>query len=307
MPRDYYEVLGVPRSAGDDEIKKAYRKLARKHHPDRNPGDKQAEATFKEVQNAYDVLSDSEKRARYDRFGTADATGPNFGGAGGAPGGFHYDFGNGPGGAQQIDPEMLNDLLRGFGGGGDFGDIFGRAGSRGRGRPGRGKAPSQAVESEVAIPFETAATGGKVTLDVDGTQISVKIPPGVESGKTLRVQGQAPGGGDLLLKLRVQPHAYFRREGNDLLLDVPLSLSEAVLGAKVEVPTIDGSRLIVKVPPGKSGGDRLRLRGKGVNGGDQYLIFRVKVPEHVGDRGRELIEEFTKLHPQEPRQGEPWV
>src|SRR6187200_1299806 len=245
MPRDYYEILGVSRDASEEDIKKAYRKLAREYHPDRNPGDKQAETRFKEVQDAYDVLSDKTKRAQYDRFGFSQ--GPR-GGPGG-PGGFHFDFGaGGPGGAQ-VDPTEAAELFRQFFGGGagaaggapDLGDIFG-----GRSR----RAAPQEVEAEVAIPFETAARGGQVTLGVDGRELSVKVPAGVEDGKKLRLGGQGPGGADLMVKLRIEPHPYFRREGNDIILEVPLALAEAVLGTRVDVPTLDGGHLTVKVPPG---------------------------------------------------------
>jgi DnaJ-class molecular chaperone len=313
MARDLYEVLGVPRDASEAAITKAYRKLAREFHPDRNPGDKQAEAKFKEVQNAYDVLTDQAKRAQYDRFGTVG--GPGGGPGAGGPGGFHFNFGNGgPGGArfESVDPEMVEQILRGFGGGGvgDLGDLFGAARGqqqRTRGRRGR-SAPREAVETEVNVPFLTAAQGGTIDLAVGDKVLGVKVPAGAEDGQTLRVAGQAPGGGDLLVKLRVQPHPYFRREGkHDVALEVPVSLPEAVLGGKVEVPTVDGSRLVVKVPPGTSSGARIRLRGKGIAGGDQYLVIRVMVPAPADERSRELIEEFAKLNPQNPRSGPPWV
>jgi DnaJ-class molecular chaperone len=308
MPRDYYEVLGVKRDASEDEVKKAYRKLARQYHPDRNPGDKQAEANFKEVQSAYDVLSDKKKRAHYDRFGHA-------GGAEGfEPGGARNEtFRWGQGGPEGLnvegmDPEEANDFLRRmFGGGADLGDLFGGgARSGGRNRRGRRAQPAPEFESEIDIPFTVAAAGGAVTLHLDGRELQVKVPAGVEEGRKLRLKGQGPGGGDLLLKLRIQPHPYFRREGNDLFLEVPLSLSEAVLGARVDVPTLDGTKLTVKVPPGTSSGSRLRLRGKGVAGGDQYIEIKVVVPAPKDERSRELIEEFGRLNPQDPRADTPW-
>jgi DnaJ-class molecular chaperone len=305
MPRDLYEVLGVKRDASEEDIKRAYRKLARQYHPDRNPGDKQAENRFKEVQEAYDVLSDKSKRSNYDRFGTAS---PNGGFGGGPGGGFHW--GGGPGGFQQVDPAQAEDLLRQmFGSGfeGGLGDLFGRRGPSTRGRGGRRQAPQQEVSSEVSIPFLTAAQGGTVTLQIDNHELAVKIPAGIEEGKSLRLSGQAPGGGDLLLKVRVQPHPYFKREGNNVILEVPISLSEAVLGGKVDVPTVDGTRLTVKVPPGASSGSRLRLRGKGIAGGDQFIELRVIAPTPKDERSKELIEEFARLNPQNPRAGSPWA
>jgi DnaJ-class molecular chaperone len=308
MPRDYYEVLGVKRDASEEEIKKAYRKLARQYHPDRNPGDKQAEANFKEVQAAYEVLSDKTKRANYDRFGFAGAQA----GAGG-PGGGPFRWGGAEGGTQfefqGFDPNDLASIFRQFGGVGggagaeDLGEVLGRRG-RGRGRARQAKPPE--AEAEISIPFMTAALGGKVPLRVNDQEIELKVPAGVEDGKKLRLSGQGPGGGDLIVRLKVDPHPYFRREGNNVVLEVPLSVSEAVLGTTVEVPTLDGSRLMVKVPPGAASGSRLRLRGKGINGGDELIEVKVVAPKPADERSRELIEEFARLNPQSPRAGLPW-
>jgi DnaJ-class molecular chaperone len=305
MPRDYYEVLGVKRDAADAEIKSAYRKLARKYHPDRNPGDKQAEENFKEVQSAYDVLSDKDKRTQYDRFGFAGENGPFGGGAGGP---FRWGGGAGPGGGVHVegmDPETLEELLRGSGLGG-LGDIFGRAtrGAGGRARRARAPEPEPESEHEVTIPFVTAAQGGPIDLSINGQQGSVRIPAGVEDGQVIRVP--APGGGRVRLKLRIEPHPYFKREGKDVILEVPLALPEAVLGTHVDVPTLGGERLTVKVPPGASSGARLRLRGRGINGGDQLIEIKVVVPPAKDERSRELIEEFARLNPQGPRSGPPW-
>jgi DnaJ-class molecular chaperone len=305
MARDHYETLGVKRNATEDEIKKAYRKLARQYHPDRNPGDKQAESRFKEVQAAYDVLSDKAKRGQYDRFGEA---GPHAGFQGGAGGSrdAHFNWGGGPG-FQEVDPaqaaEMFRNMFGGRGAGGeaDFESIFGGP----RTRQGRTRKPQPEPEytTEVSIPFVTAALGGQVTLQIDDRQIVVKIPAGVEEGQTLRLRGQGPGGGDLLVKLHIEPHPYFRREGRDLVLDVPITIAEAVLGTKVDVPTMDGTRLTVRVPPATSSHTRLRLRGRGIKGGDQYIEIRIAVPVVEDARSKELIEEFARLHPQNPREG----
>jgi curved DNA-binding protein len=305
MPSDYYETLGVAKTASEDEIKKAYRGLARKYHPDRNPGDKQAETRFKEIQDAYDVLSDKNKRSQYDQFGFA---GPQSG-PGGGPGGstFHWGGGGFPG-AQGIDPSQAEDILSQlFGGMGGMpmgGDAM--PGTR-RARGGRRRAtPPAPATSEVNVPFLTAALGGTLSLAIDGHQIDVRIPPGVESGNTLRLHGQGPGGADLHLKLKVEPHPFFRREGNDVIVSAPLALSEAVLGCKIDVPTLDGTKLTVKVPAGATSGARLRLRGKGIKGGDQYIEIKVVVPAPKDERSRELIEEFARLNPQTPRSGPPW-
>jgi curved DNA-binding protein len=301
MARDYYETLGVKREASEEEIKKAYRKLARQYHPDRNPGDKQAEARFKEIQAAYDILSDKAKRAQYDRFGAA-GVGEGFPGSAGGPNSYTFRWGDGgPGGPQEMDPTAAAEMLRNlFGGTGE--DMGGISGRRARTTRGRRPPPAEEVETEVTVPFQTAATGGSVTLSVEGRELAVKIPAGIEEGQTLRLQGQAPGGGNLRLKIRIAPHPYFRREGNNILLDVPLALPEAVLGTSVEVPTLDGTRLSVKVPPGTSSGTRLRLRGRGIKGGDQYIEIKVVVPAAKDERSRQLIEEFARLNPQNPRE-----
>jgi len=298
MPRDYYEVLGVQRNASDEDVKKAYRKLARELHPDRNPGDKNAEARFKEVQEAYGVLNDKEKRAKYDQFGFAgNGAGP--GGPGAGPGGFHWS-------TSGFDPGDLGEILRQFGMGGMGGDFEETTTRRGRGGGRRAQAP-QTVEAEATILFLTAAQGGKVTLSIDGKEVEVKVPAGIEEGKKLRLAGQGPGGGDLIIVVHVEPHPYFKREGHNIVLEVPLSVSEAVLGTKVDVPTLDGTQVTVKVPAGTSSGARLRLRGKGIAGGDQYIEIKIATPKVHDSRSRELIEEFARLNPQSPRAGLPWA
>jgi curved DNA-binding protein len=301
MPRDYYEVLGVSKTASDDEIKKAYRNLARQFHPDRNPGDKQAEAKFKEIQDSYDVLSDKDKRAQYDQFGFA-------GGPAGGPGagGFPWSGGGFSGGVN-IDPDQANEIFEQMfgGGGGGFGDLFGNKRAKGA-RGGRRAAPAPQTH-EIPVPADTAAHGGTLSLRLEDHDVEVKIPAGIQDGKVLRVKGQGAGGSDLHLKIRIDVPSFFRREGNDVFLEVPLSIAEAVLGSKVDVPTLDGSKLTVKIPPGTSSGPkRLRLRGKGLNGGDQYIDVKVVAPAHVDDQSRELIEEFARRNSQTPRSGPPW-
>jgi curved DNA-binding protein len=304
MPRDYYEVLGVSRNATEEEIKKAYRRLARQYHPDRNPGDKQAEARFKEIQDAYEVLSDKNKRQQYDRYGFVGS-----GRAGGGGGGSHH-FRWGPEGFSQVGPEDVEELLRrfseGFGGLGGLGDLFGRR-NRSNTRSRRiYPAAAEPTTLEVTVPFQTAALGGTVTVFVEGRELAVKVPAGIDEGQTLRLAGQGVDGADLLLKIHVAPHPYFRREGKDLVLQVPVSVVEAILGTEVEVPTLTGPRLRVKVPPGTSSGARLRLRGQGIQGGDQYIEIKIVAPAVQDRRSRELLEEFARLNPQAPRANLPW-
>jgi len=295
MPRDYYEILGVDRKASGDEIKKAYRKLALKHHPDKNPGDKSAESTFKEVGEAYAVLSDEKKRGLYDQYGHNV---PHQGG-GGFPGG---PF---PGGGAQFDPQEIFDQFFNGGNGGGFEDLFGGGGHRSAGR--KRRAAPQATEADITIPFEVATGGGTVSINVNGRVIDVKVPAGIDTGKKLRVPARATGSGDVILRVTVAPHPHFHRDGNDVSLDVPLTLSEAVLGGSVEVPTSSGERLNVKVPPGTSSGAKLRLRGKGPSGGDQYLVFQVMVPKGLSAEAKALLEQFTEMQPQSVRNGEPWT
>jgi curved DNA-binding protein len=303
MPRDPYDVLGVSRSASTEEIQKSYRKLSKKYHPDRNPGDKQADSSYKEVQEAYEVLGDPTKKANFDQFGFAGPPQSGF------PGGFAGGFPGGAGGVN-LDPAMAEELFKHFMGGAgsagpDLSDLFG---GRRRAR-GRTRRPShEPIEAEVTVPFEVAATGGSVPIDVGGRRIDVKIPAGIEDGKKLRVPAEATGSADVVLKVKIAPHAYFRRDGNDIFLDVPLSLPEAVLGGRVEVPTLGGERLEVKVRPGTSSGSMLRLRGKGIRDGDQYLVFKVVVPGgEVDQKSRDLIAEFAKRNPQHARAHTPWA
>ncbi|MCS6864431.1 MAG: HSP40/DnaJ peptide-binding protein [Gemmata sp.] len=206
----------------------------------------------------------------------------------------------------QFDPETAQQLfdLLGGPGGVDLGEFFGTPRRKSRARSRR----VEPIESEVVVPFMVAATGGTVSLEIDGKRIDVKVPAGIEEGKKLRVPAEATGAADVLLRVKIAPHPYFRRDGNDIYLEVPISLAEAVLGAKVDVPTLDGTKLTVTVPPGTSGGKKLRLRGKGIAGGDQYLVFKVEVPPGpLDDTSRKLIEEFARRNPHNPRVHGPWA
>jgi len=321
--RDYYEVLGVGRDATADQIKKAYRSLARKHHPDANPGDKTAEAKFKEVQNAYDILSDAEKKARFDQFGHAafDGGGP-FGPRSGAS-----EWAAKAGGGQGFENVDLSSFfgpragggtgpgVEEPGGGGIFDDFLTRMrGDRGGRRRSSPREP-EAAEASLTIPFLTAVRGGETSIEFEReggkreTKV-IRIPPGLVPGSKIRLKGQGDPTGrlDLIITVDVEPHPYFTRDGRNLSVDVPISISEAILGAKVEVPTLDGSRTLT-FPPGTSTGQKLRLRGQGVPAsknhpeGDLYLVARIVAPRPVDDESRALIEQFAARNPSNPREG----
>lgn len=304
MPASPYEVLGVSRSASAEEITKAYRKLAQQYHPDRNAGDPAAVAKFKEVNNAYEVLSDPQKKQMFDATGQVGGAGGFPGGAGGFPGG------------PQMDPQAAEELFRNMfggaggapGGGFDFGSVFGGGGGKRAGgkRAGSRSRPPEDVESDVRVPFLLAANGGNVSITVSGREIDVRIPAGIEEGKKLRVPASATGSVDVYLKVLIDPHPYFKREGNDVLLEVPISAAEAILGGKVDVPTLNGDTLTVKVPAGTSSGARVRLKGKGIAGGDQFLVFKVVVPAKPDDATKGLMEEYAKLNVTDPRANAGW-
>lgn len=299
---DYYDTLGVSRSASADEIKKAYRKLAKKHHPDANPGDPGAQKKFAEITEAYDVLSDDSKRKKYDQFGH------NWSKVGGGAGGQNPFEGFGRSGSGGFD---LDDLLGGmFGGGSPFG-----GGSRRQARPQKG----QNLEAEIRVPFQVGVEGGEHELSLQTGQkvqrISVKIPPGIDDGGKIRLSGQGHPGqgggaaGDVIVTVRISPHPWFRREGRYLLVDVPITPSEAALGAKVDVPTLTEGTIVMSIPPGTSGGAKLRLRGKGVvdrktgDRGDQLVVIKVVVPKDLSEEAQELYRQLQQAAPQAPREG----
>ncbi len=314
---DYYKTLGVSRTASAEEIRKAYKKLARKYHPDVRPGDKDAADQFKKVQQAYSVLGDAEKRVQFDRYGNA------FEGA--RSGGPRTAWAAGPDGTHAVDLSDLFGQFFGGGGGAQFerhpfpggfghgaaGEHFGHEG----GQPRKG----EDITFEVTVPFQVAAEGGSHGLQIrrgDQTErITVKIPAGVQEGGTIRLAGQgqpsSPGGqaGDLLLTVHVAPHPYFHREGSNLLVDVPITPSEAALGTKIEVPTLSEGHVNVKVPPGTSSGTRLRLRGKGVpipktqERGDQFVVVKIVVPHETSEAAKKLYSELAEIEPQSPRSG----
>lgn len=291
--RDYYEVLGVSKNASDDEIKKAYRKLAIKYHPDKNPGDKTAEAKFKEINEAHDVLSDKQKRARYDQFGHAGvggASGNPFGGASGNPfGGFNYN-------GQTFNFE--------FGNGGVFDDILGNLFGFGAGarRPRRG--PDYQVT--VTLTFEEAIFGVTKTVDHNGEAMKVKIPAGIDDGMSIRIRGKggpAPEGGtepgDLYVRVRVKPHKSLTREGAIILSEQTIDMVDAALGCEIEVLTVDGV-VTMKVPAGTQSGTPFKLSGHGVpfradgDRGPHIVTVLVETPKNLSKKQRELLEEFKK-------------
>ena len=358
--RDYYEVLGVSRSASEDEIKKAYRKLAKKYHPDLNPGNAEAEQKFKEVNEAYEVLSDSNKKARYDQFGFAGVD-PNYGAGAGGGGGF--------GGFTDFDFGDLGDIFGSFFGGG-----FGGNSRSSRSGPQRG----ESIRVGVTVSFEEAAFGcekevtvdrvdqcptckgsgcepgttpevctqcggsgqvqqrrqtpmgvfattttcpkcggrGKIIhspcKDCNGTgqqrkrkTIQVNIPAGIDNGQTISLRGQGNAGknggpaGDLLITVTVRPHQLFRREGNDVLCEAPITFTQAVLGGEMEIPTIDG-KVKYDIPEGTQTGTTFRLRGKGipnVNGrgrGDQYVTVYIETPRNLNREQKEALKKFSQ-------------
>ncbi|HTQ45361.1 MAG TPA: DnaJ C-terminal domain-containing protein [Polyangiaceae bacterium] len=320
MAEDLYSVLGVGKTAEADAIKKAYRKLATQLHPDKNPGNKKAEERFKQVNHAYDVLSDAKKRKLYDEFGEeglrdgfdaervrayrdwASRQGARGGGAGG------YARGG-----EQVNLEDLFAQGGGAGGASGFGDLFGDLFSRGRRQRGPVKGPD--FESEITIDFASALKGTMLELrpqGLGGEPVTVRIPAGADEGSRVRIAGQgapSPSGGprgDLVLTIHVTPHPYFRRDGDDLHLDLPVTIAEAFHGAKVKVPTIDGS-VALKVPEKTQSGQTVRLRGKGVarkgrTPGDLYVHFLIQVPTEGESELTRLVDELSKFQKGDPRE-----
>jgi curved DNA-binding protein len=312
MAEDHYATLGVERTASADDIRKAYRQLARKYHPDLNPNDAKAKEKFQEVQNAFDVLNDVKKREMYDRYGSAyesvgsGARGPNpWAGGSGGP---------------QVDIDM-EDLFGG--GGGGFADLFRQFGQRGKRQQTRREVPTRGanIEHELTVPFTTAVLGGEAQIGIqraDGhvDTLQVKIPAGIEDGKKIRLRGQGEpsldGGpeGDLLIKVLAAPHPYFRRHGKQLEVRVPVTLAEALNGAKIDVPTPHGT-ISLTVPSGASSGKKLRIKGQGVkpaNGlpGDLLAEIQIELPEKLSNDDREAISKRLDKYTDNPRADLRW-
>lgn len=309
LEKDFYATLGVAKDASAADIKKAYRKLARTLHPDANPGDPSAEQRFKDVGEAYSVLSDPEKREQYDavramaggaRFTAGPGTGAGFedlfGGLFGqhAGGGQRVRFTThgGPGGAGGA-PPGFEDLL---------GGLFGSGGYEGYGAP-RGPRRGADVQATTTLPFADAVHGSTVTLrTADGRTVTARIPPGVRDGQKIRLRGKGQSGddgapaGDLVITVHVAPHPVFSRSGDDLKVTVPVTFPEAALGADIDVPTLDGSTVRVKVPAGTPSGRTFRVRGRGVRTakgtGDLLVTVQVAVPQRLDGEARRAVESF---------------
>lgn len=293
--RDYYEVLGVGKNASDDEIKKAYRKLAVKYHPDKNPGDKEAEAKFKEVSEAHEVLSDKQKRARYDQFGHAGVGGGGFGGAGGGFSGAGNPFGGFNYNGQTFNFDF---------GGGAFDDILGSLFGFGGGprRPRRGAD----YQTSVTVSFEEAIFGTTKVIDTNDGDLKVKIPAGIDDGMSIRLKGKggpAPEGGsepgDLYIRVKVKPHKNLTREGSIILSEHKIDMVDAALGSEIEVETVDG-KITMKVPAGTQSGTPFKLSGHGVpfradgDRGPHIVTIIVETPKNLSKKQKELLTEFKK-------------
>ncbi len=295
--RDYYEVLGIDKNATQDEIKKAYRKLARKYHPDVNPGDKVAEEKFKEISEAYEVLSDPEKRKQYDQFGTFDFGEGGFGGFGG------FDFNGGSGGGKYYKTYTYS--------GGDFSkifeDLFGKSYSKSSSYDfdfGGGFAQKgDDIEAEIEVSFDEAVKGGEKYINVGGKTLKVKIPAGVDNGSKIRLAGKGyPGmgnapNGDLILKIKVREHPDYIRKGDDLYKKVPITLKQAILGGEIETDTPNG-KIKIKIPPKTSSGKKFRVKGKGVKNlknskvGDLYIETYITLPEYIPAELKEAVKKL---------------
>ncbi|MEX2185868.1 MAG: J domain-containing protein [Pirellulales bacterium] len=328
MDEDYYNILDVPRSASQADIQKAYRKLARKYHPDVNPDDATAKDKFQKVQRAFEVLNDAKKREMYDRYGSgfeqAGQGGPqggpfqwrtSGGGTSGSPGGQEFDFNN-------IFGEQFGE---GGGGGGGFADIFrkfaGGGGAAGAAAAKGGPRRGADLQHEVTVPLATAVKGGEIEFSVlreNGKQetIRAKVPAGIEDGKKIRLRGQGGAAprrgqaGDIIVAIRVATHPCYTRRGNHLEVKVPVTLAEAALGAKVDVPTPDGT-VTLTVPPATSSGKRLRLKGRGIapkgkTPGDLFAEIQIVLPERLDDAAIEAIRKLAALGPEGPRDDLVW-
>jgi DnaJ-class molecular chaperone len=303
MADDPYSILGVAKTASAADITKAYRKLAKKLHPDLNPGDKAAEEKFKTITAAYDIVGDEEKRGRFDR-GEIDAAGQE------RPQQRYYrEYAGGEDGARYRSASGFEDI----GGFSDlFGDLFGRGGAAGGRGGARFSMRGQDAQYRLDVDFLDAVKGTKTRITLpDGDTLDVTIPPGVSDGQVLRLKGKGHPGmgegesGDALVEITVRPHAVFKREGEDIVVEVPITFDEAVLGGKVEVPTI-GGRVFATIPAGSNTGQTLRLKGRGIKSksgtaGDQLVKLNVVMPEPIDDELKSFAERWRESHAYDPR------
>jgi DnaJ-class molecular chaperone len=304
LSEDPYKILGVARDASQDAIRKAYRKLAKEAHPDLHPGDKKAEDRFKQVASAYDIIGDADKRARFDR-GEIDASGAE------RPSqqDFYRQYAEAPGGGRYQSSAGFDDFA-------DLSDLFSDMFKRGAGGGQRTtRMKGQDLRYQLPVDFLEAVNGAKrrVTMP-DGRTLDVSIPAGMRSGQTLRLKGKgAPGvnggpDGDALVEIEVRPHPVFERDGDDIVVELPISIDEAVLGGKVEVPTVSG-RVSVTVPKGANSGQTLRLRGKGVpagkdrQAGDQRVKLKIVMPSGIDDELETFMKSWREAHGYNPRAG----
>lgn len=296
---DPYKILGVKKSAGADEVKAAYRKLAKKLHPDLNPGDAGVERQFKEVAQAYDILGNAEKRRRFDR-GEINASGQETAAAAGAGSGYYRTYAGGDEGKRYT----RFDFGQGFDAQDIFSDLFGQRGAALRGED---------IAYSIKVDFLEAALGAKKRVRLaDGKTLDITLKPGTEDGQTLRLKGQGRPGhgkapaGDALIKVEVNPHRFLARRGRDIHLELPVTLKEAVLGASVQVPTIHG-KVAMKIPAGANSGQTLRLKAKGLPAadgkpaGDQYVKLTVVLPEKIDPDLKRFVEGWSAADKQDPR------
>ena len=302
--RDYYQILGVGRTATEKEIKTAYRKLAQRYHPDKNPGDKAAEEKFKEIIEAYDVLGDPQKRARYDQLGSSYHQWERAGRPGGG-----FDWSQWMGGGGRTEARDFNDLFGAGSGAGGFSDFFNMlfGGTRGYGEAGprtRVGLRGEDLEQPVEITLEEAYHGARRTLQKGDRRLEVNVPRGARTGTRVRIAGEGGPGqppGDLFLKVTVRPHKAFERDGDDLRVDVPVDLYTAVLGGEVRVETLSGE-VVLTIPPETQSGKTFRLAGRGLprlrepqTNGDLYARVVVKIPTSLSDKERQLFAELAAL------------
>lgn len=313
MEKDYYATLGVAKDADAATIKKAYRKLAKQYHPDRNPGDTKAEEKFKDIGEAYAVLSDDDERKKYDAIRAMASGGPRFtagsGGNAGSTAGFEDLFGSMFGGGANFDPksaESIDDLLRMFGGGAGGGRRrsagFNAGGFGGFGGGGPRARRGSDLTASTRLPFRAAAQGAEVQLTVGGKNMKVRVPAGVHDGQKIRLRGKGEPGvgggpaGDLVITVHVEAHPVFTMSGNDVKLTVPVTFAEAALGATVEVPTLNDGPVKMKIPAGTPSGRTLRLKGRGLKttkgSGDMLVTIEVAVPQKLSSEARAAVEAF---------------